>query len=788
MSPPQLTSSHNYPELQSNLIDQVCDQFESAMREGRQPRIEDFLSSFPNLDRPTLLQELIALEVELLGTWNESATVDAQHPEFSFASYYQRFPEATPALKRLQKEWELRCSQQSDLELNSISVGSQADVTDRLASPPRRRINQFELQSVLGHGAFGIVWHAKDKRLQRDVALKVRRPDRAAAADKSMFLREARAAARLHHPNIIAIHEVGELESEVYIVSELVDGVSLKAALETQPMSPTDAAKLMAKLATAVQHAHEQGIVHRDLKPANVLIDKKGEPHVADFGLAKRGMSEESPLTAGQLIGTPAYMSPEQARGDHKAIDARTDVYALGAIFYELLTQTRPFSGEMSVLLENIQNTTPAAPRSTKPDVPSELEAICLKCLSKAPEKRYATAKALAEDLHLYLAGETLVGIPAALPNRIGKWLRRHRNFVAAIALTFIVALTAAGSLAWQFRGTKPIPIEMREVEFTTEPSGCEITVVPLDPKSGEPDPTKIQHLKGRTPLTVQLEPADYLVVAVLDDNRFHEVYRHVPPRDETIPQANRHLTWRSGADGVIKLPSFKIPLSNVTQSMGFVKNSAALIEPKPNSIATPRIWLVPSFFVDPQEISVKDIEKWGTQEYGVAGWENAKRKYSGVQGLGPGPLSHLSYSSALYKLEDQGKRLPSAAELYYLSNVICAQSPTSIGSAEEPTTCRLPDQTQIEGLHSGVWEWTTTKIGGPFSGMMPLPEKNVTDFLIKMIGCGKPEKNHNLSNTGFRYLHAPLDKQAGARGVRSTKPRRAPKDFLTPIRISQSH
>ena len=473
------TTGQARPALQSDRIDQVCDQFEAAVRAGRQPRIEEFLNRNPDLDRDALLQELIALEVELLGSNESSVALETNRAPFSFKGYYERFPEATPALNDLQKDFKQKSSS-SDLAGAPDGCDANADTAEP-ADRARRQIKQFELQSILGHGGFGIVWRAKDKRLQRDVAIKVPRPDRLAPSDRTLFLREARAAAKLHHPHIIAIHEVGEYESQIYIVSELVEGVSLKTWLETQRMSPTDAANLMAKLATAVHHAHEQGIVHRDLKPANVLIDKKGEPHVADFGLAKRETGEESLSVSGQLMGTPAYMSPEQARGDHRQIDVRTDVYALGAMFYEALTGQRPFRGEMSILLEQVQHTAPQPPRQIKPEIPRELEAICLKCLSKDPSNRYASGKDLAADLHLYLAGETLRGIPAALPHRVGKWLRRNRRSVTAVALSFLLSLTIAGGLAWQFRGTKPIPIDMRRVSITTKPPGCEITVVTLD-------------------------------------------------------------------------------------------------------------------------------------------------------------------------------------------------------------------------------------------------------------------------------------------------------------------
>lgn len=787
MNDSQLAANQRRPKLQSDLIDEACDQFEAAMREGRQPRIEDFLEKFADLDRNALLQELIALEVELLGTKDHSAGLDTKHSHLSLSHYQHRFPEVIPALEELQKDWALQVASSSHPPGSAAELDPEAETSPPPAGDPRRRIKQFELQSILGHGGFGIVWRARDKRLQRDVAIKVPRPDRLALSDRAMFLREARAAAKLHHPNIIAIHEVGEHESEIYIVTELVEGVSLKTWLETQKLSPSDAANLIAKLATAAQHAHDQRIVHRDLKPANVLIDKRGEPHVADFGLAKRDSGEESLSIAGQLMGTPAYMAPEQARGDHAQIDARTDVYALGAIFYELLTGLRPFRAEMSILLEQVQHTLPPAPRQIKPEIPKELEAICLKCLAKDPSKRYPTAAALAEDLHLYQAGETLRGIPAALPHRLGKWLRRHRRSVAAVAVASFLSLILAGGLVWQFRGTIPVPIDLRRVTFTTKPAGCEITVVTLDPKTGEPDPAKIQRVKGRTPLTTNLAAGDYLVVAVLDESRFQEVLRHVPPLDETIATSGPHRHWRKDSSGTVLVPEIEIPRPDVTIGMGFVEKVNELAEPPLRNDAQRRAWKLPAFFVDVSEITSSDIQKWGIERHGAEEWAR-RMKQGHVAGLNPGEFSLLNYSYAMAYLEMRGKRFPSAAESYYLSTVVCPK-PSGAENANGADICRLPDNTRISGLHSGVWEWTSTRPGGPFSGLIASSNNPaITDSLLKMIGGGDAVKNYPPTRTGFRPITEPISIQIGARGVRSVKPRLRPEDFLTPVHKLTTH
>ena len=773
------------PELQSDLIDRVCDQFEAAIREGRRPRIEDFLSSFPELNQQTLLKELVGLELDLLRRNDETVTFDVQQPRSAFDGYIQRFPEAAELLKELQKDWELRIANKCDPVTPSAGFDPEVETLDHDGYQARRNIKQFELQSILGRGGFGIVWRARDKRLQRDVAIKVPRADRLAVSDRTMFLREARAAAKLRHPNIIAIHDVGEDDSAVFIVSELIDGVSLKVWLESHKIAPNEAAQLIAKLAKAVQHAHDKKIVHRDLKPANVLMDQQGEPHVADFGLAKRDTGEESLSINGQIMGTPAYMSPEQAYGDHSAIDARTDVYALGAIFYELLTGVRPFRGEMGLLLEQVKTAIPEAPRQIKPEIPRDLEAICLKCLAKDRAKRYASAAALAEDLHLYLAGETLRGIPAALPNRVWKWFNRHRRFVTAIGLTFFVALTAAGGLAWQFRGTKPPPVDLREVEFVTEPEGCEITVVALDPQSGEPDPNRIEHATGLTPLVMNLAPADYLVVAVLDDTRFHEVLRHVPARDETTPHGDQHLSWRLNSSGQLKVKSIMIPRSDVTLGMGLVEKGTRVSEPNASGQRQPRVWQVPSFYVDPHEQTMANLR----------GFEDQKRKLAEpVAARNPNLLQARravtqplgNFGRINHHLERIGKRLPSAAELYYLSMLVCPKSDENEKLGAGSSGCVLADRTVIEGVHAGVWEWTSTKPGGPFGIGSSSIDASGTAFLMRVLMCGSPGENGD-KRRNFGELRIGLEplEQAGGRGVRSARPRRKPQDFVSPVALS---
>ncbi len=340
----------------------------------------------------------------------------------------------------------------------------------------------YELLGEIARGGMGVVYKARQRSLSRVVALKMIRSELLAGADEiRRFQVEATSAAQLNHPNIVAIHEVGEVEGQHFYSMNFVAGRSLSDLARDHTLAPREAARYVEKIARAIHYAHSRQILHRDLKPANVLIDPEDEPQVTDFGLAKVMQTESGATLSGTVMGSPSYMPPEQARGDIHAVDVRSDVYGLGAVLYELLCGRPPFRAETPVeTLRQVLEKDPVAPRLLHPRLPRDLETICLKCLEKPRDRRYSTALDLANELHRFLNNEPISARPVSAPERVFRWCRRKPALAGVgLAALLLLVVVAVGSPIAAFRINRArILAEERELKARRNAYGADMGLV----------------------------------------------------------------------------------------------------------------------------------------------------------------------------------------------------------------------------------------------------------------------------------------------------------------------
>lgn len=427
---------------------------EWRIRRGLGAAVEGYLSDFPELgDSPPTIVQLATSE--FIARQRAGFAVDA-------AEFAQRFPGIGDALRSRLAELMVT---ESLASLRSSESGSNRDsATDAQGGDPNdsprsetgdfaaeapRCVGRYDLVRRIGGGSFGTVYEAVDSELGRRVAVKLPRHSLSARSDeRARFVREAQNLARLSHPNIVPVLDAGSSEGTFYFVCALVDGPTFADRLRDGPLEPRVAASIVATIAGALDHAHRQGIVHRDVKPTNVLFDTSGSPWLTDFGLAICSDAESTLTLEGQLLGTPAYMAPEQATGAAHRVDGRSDVYSLGAVLYESLTGQPPFVGSPSAVLEQIRICEPLPPTRICPRIDRDLEMICLKALEKYPVDRYASAADFADDLRRYLADEPIRARQPGTARRLVKWARR-RPAAAALSGVTLAAVLSVTVLVW---------------------------------------------------------------------------------------------------------------------------------------------------------------------------------------------------------------------------------------------------------------------------------------------------------------------------------------------------
>ncbi|MEE8452598.1 MAG: serine/threonine-protein kinase, partial [Thermoguttaceae bacterium] len=322
-----------------------------------------------------------------------------------------------------------------------------------------REFGPYELLSEIGRGGMGVVYKARQTGLDRTVAIKMILSAHLASAEHvRRFQAEARAAARVRHPHIVPIHEVGQLHGQDYFAMELIEGESLAERIARGLLGVESAVRLLVAIARAVDHLHEQDIVHRDLKPSNILLDGEELPYVTDFGLAKVFAGDSQMTATGVIAGTPSYMAPEQASGNHGEIGPAVDVYSLGAILYELLTGRPPFRAEtpLDTLLE-VLGREPTLPRQLNSRIPRELELICLKCLAKSPDDRYGSAGAMADDLEHFARGETLEVRPPHAGQRLWRWARRQPALASRLGAFSVFYAIEMVNFHWRTGGVDEV-------------------------------------------------------------------------------------------------------------------------------------------------------------------------------------------------------------------------------------------------------------------------------------------------------------------------------------------
>src|SRR5882762_8518028 len=358
---------------------------------------------------------------------------------------------------------------------SSAEASAKADDPGR-ASPMLMDFGDYELLEQIGRGGQGVVFRARQRSLNRTVALKVIGLGQwATKAHLKRFRLEAEAAARLEHPGIVPIHEVGERDGSCYFSMKFVEGGQLDEVVRHTPMSIRQAAELIAKVARIVHYAHEHGILHRDIKPGNILLDVKGEPLLTDFGLARLVETESTMTRTLEVMGTPSYMAPEQALGNNAQLTRATDVYGLGAVLYQLLTGHPPFAGGTTYeTIKLLLDTEPRQPRLWNKKIDREVSTICLKCLEKDPKRRYSSALELAEDLEHWLKHEPILAKRSGFFTHARKWIRRKPAIAALIAS--LVALAAA--MGWNVWNS----------ELISRPATNGIAVLPFENLSPDPD------------------------------------------------------------------------------------------------------------------------------------------------------------------------------------------------------------------------------------------------------------------------------------------------------------
>lgn len=685
----------------ANLIEAICDECEQRLKAGEEVDLLDLAKRCEPHLWGRLVPEILLIDID-------HAREAGRRPNRD--EYRQRYPDFRHHIEAVAA---------------TLSLEDAAGERAVRAGPhvsPGQVFSHFELVRELGSGASGVVWEAVDLGTTRRVAIKVPRWNELSVDERLRFFREGRAASRLDHTGIAKLFEVNTFEGCPYLASELVEGETFREVLKSGPMAPEAAARLCLSVAEALHHAHQQGVIHRDVKPANLLIHPDGRPCLTDFGLAKCRDDDAALTEHGDILGSPAYMAPEQARGRTRDAGPATDLYALGVVLFEALTGQTPFTGDRVTILRDVidEGIEAPSPKRFRSELPPDLAAICRMALQKRPTDRYSNAEELVSDLGRYLRGETVQARRPPAAVRLFRWGSRRKRLIALVLMAVTTTLGASAFLSYVLT-----PDSRRQAEIQTVPAGARVAFVPMSEGSKQPAVKDAVFGKGAGPIRAKLQPGDYLVVAVTGDGRFHEVYRTVPALGEEPDVAGPYQYVQNGPGGIALLNPIKIPPRAITESMVRVEGAQGFPLGYTGSSGFDGMKVdLPAFYMDPTEFCLEDHLRCYPQR------ANDRARFGRAE-ASPETGWACSYFEAINAAEAAGKRLPTEAEYEFVATA-CGTSrypwgndfPTSIEAKDFGAVASVPfDRFEegdgvIYGLCSNLAEWVIPF--GPFDPARP--------------------------------------------------------------------